>query len=300
MKIRILFLISRFLDGGIDTVMLEYLKNFDHEKFEITLAIGTKMDELEVFLDRIPPKVQVVYLVSNRHLTKYRKEKVIHKLPFYKKIWNEVALTPVHRLQMQHNLDCLLSKNDLVIDFDSSYGSFLQKTKIVKIAFFHFSFASILQNRPNRIKRLAKKLTVYDQIITISNQMQQEGENIFPHLKERFIRIYNSFEKEDLKKKAAELPSSAYINEPYLLAVERLEESQKDLTTLLKAFALLKKKYPIPEKLYLLGEGKSQNQLMQLAVNLGIEKETVFLGFQSNPYPWIANCEMLVHSSKFE
>ncbi len=300
MKTRILFLISRFLDGGIDTVMLEYLKNFNDKEFELTLAIGTKMDELEVFLDRIPSKVRVVYLVSNSHLTKYRKEKVTHKLPLCKKIWNEVILTPLHRLQMQYNLDKLTIKNDLVIDFDCSYGSFLKKTKIAKIAFFHFSFASILQNRPNRIKRLTKKLKVYDQIITISTQMQKEGESIFPQLKERFTCIYNSFEREYLKKKAAEKPSNAYINESYLLAVERLEESQKDLTTLLKAFAILKKKHHITEKLYLLGEGKSQNQLMQLAINLGIEKDTVFLGFQPNPYPWIANCQILVHSSKFE
>ena len=35
-------------------------------------------------------------------------------------------------------------------------------------------------------------------------------------------------------------------------------------------------------------------------MELGIAEHVLFLGFSSNPYPWIANCQLLIHSAKFE
>ena len=58
-KKRILFLISRFLDGGIDTILVEYLQNIPLDQYDVTLAVGVKMDELEVHLKRIPEGVKV-------------------------------------------------------------------------------------------------------------------------------------------------------------------------------------------------------------------------------------------------
>jgi glycosyltransferase involved in cell wall biosynthesis len=79
-----------------------------------------------------------------------------------------------------------------------------------------------------------------------------------------------------------------------------LEESQKDITTLLKAYAILRKEKGVDEKLYIIGKGKSEEQLQQTAVDLGINNDVEFLGFKSNPYPWIKNCKLLLHSAKFE
>ena len=60
-KRKILFLISRFLDGGIDTVLTEYLNHLVHiDRYEVTLAIGMGMGELEVFKDRIPSSIRIV------------------------------------------------------------------------------------------------------------------------------------------------------------------------------------------------------------------------------------------------
>ena len=52
---KILFVISRFLDGGIDTVLVEYLKNIcKYTDYEVSLAIDMRMEGHEVFLNRIP------------------------------------------------------------------------------------------------------------------------------------------------------------------------------------------------------------------------------------------------------
>ena len=70
---RILFLLSRFLDGGIDAVLLDYLRYLAQRKdYSITLAISIHMGELEVFRKQIPEQVKVVYLVDQPMLTRWR------------------------------------------------------------------------------------------------------------------------------------------------------------------------------------------------------------------------------------
>ena len=48
--LRLLFLLSRFLDGGIDTVLLEYVNHLaDHLHYDVTLGIAICYGDLEVY-----------------------------------------------------------------------------------------------------------------------------------------------------------------------------------------------------------------------------------------------------------
>ncbi len=300
MKTRLLILISRFLDGGIDTVLVEYLRAFSQEKFEITLVIGIKMQELEVFLNRIPKHIRIIYLIDNKLLVRFRKQKAKRRLPIHKKIFDEILLNPYRRYLIKNRLNTLLKQHDTVIDFDCTYYSFLRETSIRRIAFFHFSFQQSYNRNPKRLRRIGKNLQNYDYIVVISDQMKQEGITLFPDLKPKFVRIYNSFNSRKLKQLSEEVPDNPRLHSDYLLCVERLEESQKDITTLIHAFHILKTEYHIQEKLLIIGEGKSRAQLEKTTRELKLEKEVLFLGFIANPYPWIAHCKMMVHSSKYE
>jgi len=130
--------------------------------------------------------------------------------------------------------------------------------------------------------------------------MKEEGERLFPRLKDKLCVIYNAKNRDRILSRAHESVEDPRLSEPYIIAVERLEESQKDLTTLLKAYQLLRTKYHHTEKLYLLGKGHSEQQLRMLAEQLGIADSVEFLGFHANPYPWILHSQLLVHSAKFE
>lgn len=103
-----------------------------------------------------------------------------------------------------------------------------------------------------------------------------------------------------LMQRAQEQVNDPRILQQYILAVERLEESQKDLTTLIHAYHLLKEKYGVEEKLYLLGKGRDEEKLRQLAYSLELQEEVIFLGFHNNPYPWIDHARIIAHSAKME
>ena len=300
-KIKILFLLSRFLDGGIDTVLTEYLCRLSgNVNYEITLAISIKMDELEVFKNRIPSNVKIVHFVKQQWLTKWRKRKIRQKIPAYIKLHDELLLNPIRRIMIANNIKRLATQNDVIIDFDSHFSSFLKNIKKPKVAFYHFSLAAMAEKNPRYIKKISQELAYYDRIVTISKAMCKECEILCPKLANKLIVIYNGQDRDRLKSFASEKVIDNRINTPFLVAVERLTESQKDVSTILHAFKILHEKYQRTEKLYIIGKGNSEKDLKQLANNIGIANEVEFLGFKANPYPWIDKARLLIHSAKFE
>lgn len=298
---KIAFLISRFLDGGIDSVLVDYLNSLSASgKYQITLLIEQKMDELEVFMAQVPSNVQVYHLIQNKALTKWRKQKIVHHLSFLEKVYDEGFLSPIRRYLIVRLLKKMALQNDVIIDFDCCSYSLLENINIKKIAWFHFSFKETMKQNRRRMKRIGEHLNDYDKIVTISNAMYEEGCHLFPELQNKLVVIYNAKKREELLKRAEEAVEDKRINQSYILAIERLEESQKDLTTLLHAFQILRQQYNHTEKLYLLGKGQSENYLQQLVLTLGLVGEVVFLGFYDNPYPWLQHAKLLVHSAKLE
>ena len=298
---RILFLLSRFLDGGIDAVLLDYLRFLAQRKDNsITLAVSIHMGELEVFRKQIPEQVKVVYLVDQPWLTRWRQQKITRRLPFYIKMYDEALLSPIRRQMIGSKLRQLAAQHDVVIDFDCCHYAYLKHVRTWKVAWCHFSFKQLMEQNRRRTQRIGNHLRYYDRVVSISQTMLDEGKELFPWLDGKWRLIYNAKDEKLLRQRANEPIDDARINDSYLLAIERLEETQKDLTTLIRAYSLLRRQYHHEEKLYLLGKGRDEEKLRQLAASLGIADDVVFLGFSSNPYPWIAHAKAIAHSAKFE
>ena len=298
---RILFLLSRFLDGGIDAVLLDYLRYLaQREDYSITLAISIHMGELEVFRKQIPEQVKVVYLVDQPILTRWRQKKITQRLPLYIKMYDEAILSPIRRYMIGNKLRQLAIQHDVVIDFDCCHYAYLKNVKTWKVAWFHFSFKQLMKQNARRTKRIGNHLRYYDRIVTISRAMLDEGKELFPWLEGRWRLIYNAKDELLLQQRACQPVDDPRLNDSYILAIERLEESQKDLSTLIRAYQILRVQYQHTEKLYLLGKGRDEQLLRQLAQDIGISEHVVFLGFSSNPYPWIAHAKAIAHSAKFE
>ncbi len=300
-KKRLLFVISRFLDGGIDTVLLEYLRHLvKRNEYVLTLAIGVHMRELEVFISTLPKEVKVFYFNKSELLTRCPVSKVKGTLHKPMKIMDEALLNPFRRRSIGIGLRRMAAFHDVVIDFACSYPSFLSSIKKPKVGFYHFSLPSDIATNEHLRKRIYKRMSKYDRIVTISKAMETQFVDNFSELADRVRMIYNAKDVGLIRQKAADISVSTPQKDTYLLAIERLEESQKDITTLLRTIKILKDEYGHKMPLYILGKGKSEQQLKSLAHELGIEDTVKFMGFTPNPYPWLQNCAILLHSAKFE
>jgi glycosyltransferase involved in cell wall biosynthesis len=85
--------------------------------------------------------------------------------------------------------------------------------------------------------------------------------------------------------------------DPVILGVGELCV-RKDFSTLIRAFAFLRKRKSA--RLVILGEGRQREQLEELAMELGIGKDVSLPGFVSNPYAFMARAAMFVLSSRCE
>lgn len=300
MKTRLLFLISRFLDGGIDTILTEYLRNIPLDCYDVTLAIGTAMGDLEVHRSRLPEGVRVEYLVDAPALTHWRKEKIRHRIPAAAKIYDELILNPIRTAVAHRRLKRLISQADAVIDFDATFYTMLRSCRLPVIGFYHFSIEENLRRSRRHALRQMHGMANYAHIALISNVMVEEGKRLFPELASRFTRIYNGYNFADLRRRG-EAETVVEVRKPYFVAVERLEESQKDVSTLLRAYAKARTEAdgPFPG-LVVVGAGRDEAMLHHLASELHIEDATVFTGFQSDAAPYISRAEALVLASKYE
>jgi len=119
-----------------------------------------------------------------------------------------------------------------------------------------------------------------------------------PHQKIRVV--YNPVDIEyvlSLAEEEVNHPHFASKEMPVIIAMGRLAV-QKGYPYLLTAFAQVVSKFPC--RLVILGEGKERDSLAKLVRRLGIERQVDFLGFQKNPFKYLAHSDIFVLSSLWE
>lgn len=84
---------------------------------------------------------------------------------------------------------------------------------------------------------------------------------------------------------------------PVIVTAARLAK-QKQLDGLINAFAQVLK--VTPARLLILGEGPLRSELEALCQNLGIQESVSMPGYDSNPYRYMANCDLFVLASAWE
>lgn len=127
---------------------------------------------------------------------------------------------------------------------------------------------------------------------------------------DRIRVIYNPFPLEEIREMAREEVDLPFWEGPVLATVGRLSR-QKGQWHLLRAFAHLKRAFP-EAKLLLLGKGGLKDRLAKLSRDLGLRTyvwdkdemrgdfDVYFLGFQRNPFKYVARADLFVLSSLWE
>lgn len=114
----------------------------------------------------------------------------------------------------------------------------------------------------------------------------------------RTTTIYNPCDVNEIKKSAVQplaIEQFGLTDKGYIIHVASFD-IMKNHRDLLQAYAKTSRQLP----LVLVGKGKLEDEIKQLAIELGIDDCIKFLGFQANPYPLIAAAALLVLTSKFE
>lgn len=291
--------------GGLERVLIEVLQNIDKKKYNLTLVIDDDCGEDNIFEKDIPKEISYYFLKSQKLIEKTNYYKLRRKNILYKLMYN--IYMNIETYIKSKNIKKLiekLGKIDVFIDYDAGATKYIENIEAdKKVVWIHNSIPN-LKKSEGKIKRFGKRLEKYDRIVAICDEMKEELKDIYPNLKDKIIRIYNPFNfdrikllennKEDLSDTEKKL-----LKDKYVVAIARLDNVQKDFSTLIKAFKVLKEKGK-KEKLYIVGDGTSKYNIEQEIKENNLEDNILLIGNKKNPYVWLKNSILFVHSSKYE
>jgi len=144
---------------------------------------------------------------------------------------------------------------------------------------------------------ILKEVYSNQRIVAVSQGVRDDFMNIVSNTKS-LTAIYNPINQKsiqqqamitNIKKKYPQLANG------YLVHVGKFK-IQKNHKSLIQAYAKTNQEIP----LVLVGEGGLREECEQLCEDLNIAHNVIFTGFQTNPYPWIANATAMVLSSIYE
>ena len=303
MKKRIIFRSGSLRMGGLERILIEVLQNIDKEKYNITLVIDDDCGKRNVFEKDIPKEIPYYFLkpynlIKQTEYYKERKKNLFCKLMYnlYMNFENFIMYRNMRKILKE------LGNIDILIDFDAGAAKYIGKLDVhKKVVWIHNSIPK-LKKKKSKIERFGKRLEKYDKVVAICDEMKEELKEIYPKIANKVIRIYNSFDFENIIFKANDFSSlcieeKKLIKEKYILSVSRLDEVQKDFKTLLKSFSELNNR---EYKLYIIGDGPDRNKIDKMIESLNLKDRVCLLGRKKNPYIWMKNAEIFVHSSKYE
>ncbi len=138
-----------------------------------------------------------------------------------------------------------------------------------------------------------------DLVVAISEMVRNDLIKNFRVTPNKIVTIYNPCDTDRLIEYSKR--NIDYYFDPnqfYFISVGRLVR-QKGQWDLIKAMSIFSKKYS-NAKLLILGTGCFEKELKKLSKDLGINKNVEFLGFQNNPYVFLAKSNVFILTSLHE
>lgn len=276
-------LISSFnLDfGGIEKSLITLLKNFNYEKYKITLVLEEKKG---IFLNDVPNNVVIKeYKVSKNKNVLVRKFinliKEIKWIIFnYKKYDCSISFATYSR---PCSFIARTSSNNKILYVHSNYYQMYNEDKILTKNFFD-----------------NLGINNFNHIIFVSNESRYDLAKIYKDISNKFITINNLIDYENILKLSNEKIDIKNDYNKICLFVGRLDESSKKIFKLLD-IALNCKKDNLKVKFWIVGSGPDEEKYKKFTKEKKIDN-VVFFGAKKNPYSYMKMCDYLILTSKYE
>ena len=151
--------------------------------------------------------------------------------------------------------------------------------------------------------KIIRKLAVWsykyaDDVISLTKNGAKDICKVFNLPSQKVTTIHNPAFRSDIRRLQKTLPIELESSQNYITAVGRLS-SEKDFSTLLRAFALIRESRS-GTKLVILGEGNQRDYLETMARSLSIWEEVYMPGFVDNPFGYMSVADVFVLSSRWE
>ncbi|MFI5322031.1 MAG: glycosyltransferase [Thermodesulfobacteriota bacterium] len=326
MKRHILFVIDSLAGGGAEKIMCNLVSGLDTGKFKasIYMSLDSKIEydipdtvklyssanqelmstdnndsRIELLIERIAKFYNFKYFTSKECYSKKREEmeKFLGDLYLSSKVLNGI----IQKEKPDLIVSFLVNSNLIVL-----INKYLFKTDIPACCSDHTILSREIKSFPYLfcyrmlIKLLYKRS---DYHIAVSEGSKDDLVKYCWLPKDKVIKIYNGIDIENVKKESEEKLNGETEeilqdkNTKKIITSGRLT-NVKNHELLIRAYN--KMQFRSNTKLLILGTGEKKEKLQNLANNLGIGDDVLFLGWRKNPFNIISRCDLFVLSSDWE
>ena len=135
----------------------------------------------------------------------------------------------------------------------------------------------------------------FNRVIAVGEGVRQVLLQAYPEYTEKLFLITNYLDADKIISKSKAFDVPAENGRPVLCSCGRLEK-EKGFSLVLNAAGLLKKQ-GFDFTWYIVGDGSEREELLRAVWGFGLSENVVFTGFQPNPYPYMAACDIYVQPS---
>ena len=281
MKKRILIASYNLDYGGIETSLVNLLKNIDLSRFEVTLVLERKEG---VFLKDVPRGIKIKeYKTTNSNNILLRKclnlfNRIKWLLFNYKKYHASISFAT-------YSKPC----------------SFLARTSSKnRILYVHSNYYEAYNKDECKVKRFFDGIKIYEynQIVFVSSESKEALCSIYPEIEKKSVIINNLIDYKKILKLSEEKINITKNGNRVFLFVGRLDESSKRLTLLLNVAKKCKEE-KLNALFWIIGSGPDENMYKEIAKKDNLDN-VIFMGPKENPYPYMRACDYLVLTSRYE
>lgn len=299
--------------GGTEKALLNMINEMSSDQYDVTILM---LEKKGGFLKDIPSHVKVEELYEYKRLKKFLNEPlhlsigrlikegkyicglILCFIYLISKINREYSLLYKYLVR---DVEMINNEYDIAIAYAGpmDFISYFVVNRIrakKKFQWIHFDVTKIGFNT-----RFAKKYyKKFDKIFVVSEEAKIKLHSKLPSLKGYTQKFTNIVSTKVVQEKAKEKNEILESNngEIKVLTVGRLsKEKGQDLA--IRVLARLKNEgYKI--KWFCLGEGPGREDYEKLIKQCGIESDFILLGSNSNPYPFMEQCDIYVQPSRYE
>lgn len=269
---KIFFIICTFsMGGGAESLLTTIVNNLNPEKYEIGIM---EIIHGDVKIEPVNKNIKIYpyYVKANDPERKSKMYYVYHE-------WDKVIA------------DYVPLDYDLYVSFNYLRPSFLLPPGKKSIAWIHSDVYDLAQTDKTEERALQNEAFYKaDRIVSISDITTQSLEELFPDHKNRIRVIYNGLDIHNVREKSKEA-TAVKLEHPSLLSIGRLEK-RKDPLRFLNIFAKVHQRNS-KVHLYYLGYGDLSEAVLDMAEKLGLLNYVHLLGYYDNPFPIIAQCDVI-------
>jgi glycosyltransferase involved in cell wall biosynthesis len=282
---RILFAIGSLECGGSERQLLGILNHLDRERFEPHLYLLNRTGD---FLGDVPDDVPITAF----------SDVPVRGLYFPGRIMRQQVAHLTDHLRTSKP-DCLYDRAFLLPLVTAPATSKTGIPRVSAIVSDPDRALTFSVHRFRRFKRaiLRRACRQASKIVAVSDGVREASIDYYGLDPKRVVTIANGFEFDRINQlaQATEIERLDQSDTFHIVSVGRLQQ-EKDFETLIAAVAKVRQQTSRTIRLTLVGDGPSRQSLEQQARDNPVQ----FVGFQSNPFPWMKAADLFCLTSKYE